>query len=198
MPLQHVKRIRRDNINIHRWSGRLALACTMIISLTGFIFSFNGMVLSADLWHVHKLRFGSDPRTAVTILAWPSTHVWIRLSAPTLAFSAYMTYHYAVKRDIVNHQRWAELCTFIGYIVPLERLMFVIHMSLSHILPLLSDSTRAFLQVPESFIGKHQAEQAAFSFTVYSASILMTIYMLVKIRRQNALYFDRSKLRSSS
>jgi hypothetical protein len=180
MPLQHIKSIRNSNMNVHRWSGRLAVACTLLISLTGFMFSFNGMCMSADLWFVHKVRLGSDPKTAITVLAWPSTHLWIRLFAPTLALPAYMTYHYAYKRDIVKHQRWAEICTFVGYVVPLERLVFFTIVGLAYILPFLPKSTRAFWQIPESFWDKHQAEKAAFSFTVWSASAMMAVYVLVK------------------
>lgn len=187
MPLQHVKKIRRSNITVHRWLGRIAIVCSLLLSFTGFLFSFNGMVLSADVWHVHKIRLGSDVKEAITVLAWPSAHIWMRLSAPAFAVSAYMTYHYARKRDIVNHQRWAEVCTFIGYVVPLERVVLVANMALAYVLPLLSQPVRAYLQVPETLLHKHQAEQAAFSFSIWSSSLLMLVYMTVKVRRQNTL-----------
>jgi hypothetical protein len=195
IPTQHVKRFRRNHIVLHRWIGRLLVLISILLALTGVYFSVTDLSMSSDVWHVHTLKWGTDPDTALTYLAWPSFRLWALTIGASLAPAAYMTYRYARKGDIVNHQRWAEITTYMGYTVPMERVMIGINFLIGVVLNYLPSHVRTSLRVPDTLQAKHEAEKASFAFTVWSASTIILTYIVVQSRKKQTTSTAAAKSR---
>jgi hypothetical protein len=194
MPMQHMKSLRRKHIVLHRWIGRLLILISILLTVTGTYFTFGGLSMSADILHLHTLKWGTDPDTAFVYLAWPSSKFWVLTNGIWLCPGAFLTYYYARKGDITNHQRWAEIITYLGYTIAVQRFMFAVTGLVGVVLTYLPPGLRACLRVPDTLQSKHEAEKAAFSFLAWSSSALVLAYVVVQHRKKQAKSFRAAKM----
>ncbi len=78
MPIQHVKRVRFKYPSVHRYSGYVALVCSLVLSVSGLIIPRKGLTFRhPDYFHIHILRLRGVP-----VLAWPNFALQTDLLAP--------------------------------------------------------------------------------------------------------------------
>lgn len=177
IPLQFVRRLRTKYPAVHRWSGRASIFTSLVLSLTGLLMAPRKLSYThLNVWHIHQLRIGSHG-TGIPIMAWPTFEVSTTIIALLLVVTSYNTWYYARTRDYATHRLWAELCTVVGYTVPLQRAFMLVIALLGTITPVFTPAQRAFLRIPTDMPAKSDAERAAFAWTAFAAAVTSTAYI---------------------
>lgn len=170
MPLQHIQRLRTKYPRIHRISGYITLTCSFLLALSGLLMPRRKLAFThPDYFHVHTLRIGGIP-----ILAWPGFHLQCDLIGLAVLFTAYKTVVSARQRDYATHRAWAQAHTYVGYIVPMQRVWMAILMLIALALPRLPERVLRMVDYPTTDKGIHETELSGFagSVMVATASIM--------------------------
>lgn len=193
IPLQYVRRLRAKYPAVHRWSGRLTILLSFVLSTTGLLMSPRKLIYThPNTWHIHRLRLGPG-KSGVTVLVWPTFEALSFLIGGLLAYTAYNTLYYARRRDYAKHRVWAEMCTLVGQVVPLQRVCMLPVSLAGSLTPLLSASQQKFLRVPTDVVGKAAAERAAFAWTAWTSFALIITFALHKNSELDRAYHATRK-----
>lgn len=193
IPVQYVRRLRVKYPAVHRWSGRLTILMSFVLSATGLLMGPRKLSYThPSIWHIHRLRLGSG-QAGVTVMAWPTFEALTTIIGVLLAFTAYKTLYYARTRDYATHRVWAEMCTLIGQVVPLQRVCMLFVGLAGLIVPLLSAKQQAFFHVPTDLVGKAGAEQAAFAWTGWASFGLIMTFVLHKNAQLDRAYHAKAQ-----
>jgi uncharacterized membrane protein len=110
-PLQFVRRIRSGYLAVHRWSGRVFVASSLVIGLTALLMSF-------------QMSIGSVNETAATTLF-----------ALIFLFALGKAYLHIWRREIAQHREWMIRTFAIGLAVATIRPIVGMFFALSNLSP---------------------------------------------------------------
>ncbi|KAK9764603.1 hypothetical protein K7432_007753 [Basidiobolus ranarum] len=112
-PLQLSARIRRLSLKLHRWIGRLALLCSLSLSISGILICFWNVAYSVEADSEITTFFTFDKGSY-------ALSVWF-------LFTNWKAFTSARARKITEHKRWVLRHAAGGYSVMVMRIFMVIY-----------------------------------------------------------------------
>ncbi|SPO26870.1 uncharacterized protein UTRI_10668 [Ustilago trichophora] len=161
MMLQNIDSIRRKSPRLHRYLGRIALAISSLLTLSGFSLLRLGIAYrTRDWFHIHTLKYRDYP-----VLFWPSFTSLTDSVGILMVLTGYKLLVHAWKGDDVRHRTWAKLHTYTGFTIPLQRVWLGVmpsaELSANALATLLSALTTLWL-IYRDFYGTPNRPKPAF------------------------------------
>jgi hypothetical protein len=182
MPLQYWGTLRKSRPTLHRFTGYIALSCSLILTLSGLAFIPRQLAFSKPILAMHYIH---------GIPVFPSFNFGaVFFAAPAMLITGLRAIYLARHKRFAEHRRWAVYHGIAGYFISFQRVWMLLVGVFGTILSN-APKLQALLQTDRvmTLRAKSDAELAAFAFTTWAGG-LTSIAWVLYVRRQNALTGD--------